>query len=231
MARDLALFAALEAEGDRAAPLALPTLRLYAWHPWTVSLGNAQDPRRALDLERVSALGYAWVKRPTGGRAVFHAEEITYAVAAPLSGPFAGGLVQTHRAIAGALARFYRALGLETALSRAAGSRALDPRAPSPCFMAPGLAELEIAGRKLAGSAQRRGRRAFLQHGSLPLSAAHVQISELLPLDSAGRRRVHDDLARRSVSLGELLGRLPPREDLHAMLAEAFRAELDLQWC
>lgn len=226
MARDLALFTALE-DG---APAALPTLRLYAWQPWAVSLGSHQDPARALDLAALAARGYDWVRRPTGGRAVLHADEITYALAAPLAGPFAEGLSTTHRRIAGALARFYRGLGLDVQLTRPAPPAALDPRSPAPCFAAPGLAELEWAGRKLAGSAQRRGRRAFLQHGSLPLGPAHLELAQLLPLDPAARLRYQEGLAAQAVSLGELLPALPPRERLESALAAAFAEEFAVTW-
>jgi lipoate-protein ligase A len=226
MRRDEALFAALEAE----TPGALPTLRLYAWQPWAVSLGSHQDPARALDLAALAARGYDWVRRPTGGRAVLHADEITYCLASPLAGPFAGSLASTHRAIAGALARFYRGLGLAVGLTRPAPGAALDPRSPAPCFAAPGLAELEVAGRKLAGSAQRRGRRAFLQHGSLPLGPAHLELALLLPLDPERRLRYQEALAAQSVCLGELLPALPPRAALEAALAAAFAAEFAVDW-
>jgi lipoate-protein ligase A len=226
MEADHELFAALE--DGRAG--ALPTLRLYGWRPWTVSLGQGQDPARALDLAALAARGYGWIKRPTGGRAVFHAEEITYAVAAPLTGPFADGVAASHRALALALARFYRGLGLAVELTRPAGRSALDPRRPEPCFLAPGLAELAVGGRKLAGSAQRRGRRAFLQHGSLPLSPRHLELADFLPLPAGQRERQRERLAARSVSLGELIDPLPARSVLMAALAAAFAAELDLEW-
>ncbi|MBM4116322.1 octanoyltransferase [bacterium] len=226
MARDLALFEALEA-GEPGAP---PTLRLYAWRPWAVSLGSHQEPARALDLAALAARGYDWVRRPTGGRAVLPADENTYALAAPLAGPFAAGLASTHRRIAAALARFYRGLGLSVALTRPAPPALLDPRSPAPCFAAPGLAELAVAGRKLAGSAQRRGRRAFLQHGSLPLGPAHLELALLLPLDPAARLRYQEGLAAQTVSLGELLPALPPRESLEAALAAAFAEEFAVVW-
>jgi lipoate-protein ligase A len=236
MRRDAQLWAALEdprAAGPPEAPQAdrrLPTLRLYAWAPWTVSLGNAQDPAAVLDLAALAERGYGWVKRPTGGRAVLHAEEITYAVAAPLSGPFRASLAASHRRIAQALARFYRAWGLEPSLTRPAGSGELDPRRPEPCFLAPGLAELEIDGRKLAGSAQRRGRRAFLQHGSLPLGDARLELADLLPLDGGQRRRVKESLAKRSACLADFLRPLPPRAELQGSLVAAFEAEFGLSW-
>lgn len=227
MTRDGALFAAAEAAaGGRVAPV----LRIYAWRPWAVSLGNHQDPERALDLDALAERGWDWVRRPTGGRAVLHADEITYALIAPLAGPFADSLSATHRRIAGALARFYRSLGLEVALTRPAPAAELDPRSPAPCFAAPGLAELESGGRKLAGSAQRRGRHAFLQHGSLPLGPAHLDLAEVLPAPPERRPALRRTLSRAAVSLGELLAELPPRRELELALAAGFAAEFDIAW-
>ncbi|MCB1161588.1 MAG: hypothetical protein R3C71_03735 [Candidatus Krumholzibacteriia bacterium] len=226
MARDLQLFEALETD----LPGAAPTLRLYGWQPWAVSLGLHQDPARSLDLDAVARRGWDWVRRPTGGRAVLHADEITYALTAPLAGPFASGLADTHRRVAGALRRFYHGLGVNAELTRPAPPAALDPRSPAPCFAAPGLAELEVEGRKLAGSAQRRGRRAFLQHGSLPLGNAHLDLALLLPLDPERRLRYQLGLAAQAVSLGELLPALPARESLESALADAFAAEFGIRW-
>jgi lipoate-protein ligase A len=195
-----------------------------------VSLGNAQSPEQSLDLAELSRRGYDWVRRPTGGRAVLHADEITYCLVARHEGPFADGLAATHRRIARALQRFYRSLGLEAELSRPAGGRELDPRSPAPCFLAPGLAELELDGRKLAGSAQRRGRHAFLQHGSLPLGPAHLDLAELLPLPPEARRRMKASLSRQSLSLAEALESPPSRQELIEGLVDAFQAELGMSW-
>ena len=89
MARDAALLADHRPGDD-------PILRLYRWEPAAVTYGYHQDPA-VFDQDRLAAAGYDLVRRPTGGRAVLHADEITSAVAAPLAGPFAGGLAETHR--------------------------------------------------------------------------------------------------------------------------------------
>ncbi len=224
MDRDLALFRELE-EGR-----GLPALRLYAWDPWTVSLGRHQKPEKALDLDAMDRRGIPWVIRPTGGRAVYHAAEITYCVAAPTEGSFAATLAGTHRSIAGALLRFYRGLGVEAELTRPAVSAELDPRSPAPCFVAPGLAEIELGGRKLAGSAQLRGQRAFLQHGSLPLEAAHLDLAGLIPGSEESQARARKILAEKSASLSDFLSPLPDRKALFGALAAAFAEEFAIDW-
>ena len=221
MRRDAALFAALEAE----TPGALPTLRLYAWQPWAVSLGSHQDPARALDLAALAARGYDWVRRPTGGRAVLHADEITYCLAAPLAGPFAAGLAATHRAHR--RRRWPASTGGWASPWPSRGRRppaALDPRSPAPCFAAPGLAELEL-GRPQAGRLGPAARPAGLPPARLAaaLGPAHLELALLLPLDPARRLRYQESPGRAVGLPGRVAARAAARaRTLEAALAAAF---------
>jgi len=224
MRRDFLLYQRREEEP------ASPALRVYGWEPWTVSLGRHQDPGASLDREEIARRGFGWVSRPTGGRAVFHARELTYCLVARQEPPFDGGLADTHQKIAGALLRFYRGLGLAPELTRPAPARELDPRSQAPCFVAPGLAEIELEGRKLAGSAQLRGRQAFLQHGSLPLGPEHLLLPALLPGSDELRARMTRSLASRSLCLEDCLPALPPRDELAGSLAAAFAGEFGISW-
>src|SRR4029077_19655318 len=88
MRRDAALLAAADARR-------MPVLRLFAFRPAGITLGYAQDPGRVLDVARCEADQVEWALRPTGGRAIFHAEEWTYALAAPLDDPRWGGSLAT----------------------------------------------------------------------------------------------------------------------------------------
>src|SRR5206468_2014463 len=97
-----------------------PVLRLFRFAPHGITLGASQLPERELDLERCSADGIAWAVRPTGGRAIFHAQEWTYALAAPLDDPEWGGSQgeaygRVSRLIVASLLR----LGLPVSLARA----------------------------------------------------------------------------------------------------------------
>jgi lipoate-protein ligase A len=154
-----------------------PVLRLYGWAPPSLSLGAHQPVETAADREWLRERGYDLVRRPTGGRAVLHADEVTYAVAAPLTGgpagPFEGqGIQEVYRRIAEGLHAGFLRLGIEAELVRGAARRDREAeRRPDPCFTSPSRYELLWDGRKIAGSAQRRLPGAFLQHGSLPLRA------------------------------------------------------------
>jgi lipoate-protein ligase A len=139
-------------------------VRIYRWAPPTVSFGRNEPALGLYDQDAAAAEGLAFVRRPTGGRAVLHADEVTYAVAVPV-GAF-GGLrdtyLQINRGLVGGLA------GVGLSVEMAGGIASLPPDA-GPCFQAPVTGEVMIGGRKLVGSAQVRMGRNLLQHGSVIL--------------------------------------------------------------
>ncbi|HUR95364.1 MAG TPA: hypothetical protein VMY76_12315 [Gemmatimonadales bacterium] len=138
-------------------------LRLYAWEP-CLSFGRHEPARRRYDADRIAFLGLCVVRRPTGGRAVWHSRELTYAVTAPSNG--FGSLRAAHTTIHLVLLDALRALG---AAAELAPARAAVPVDGGACFAAPSGGELVVAGRKVVGSAQLRSTGALLQHGSLLL--------------------------------------------------------------
>ncbi len=162
MAVDEALFGAIESGSEPR-----PVLRLYAWSPACLSLGYHQEFEAACDPAYLKSRGFSVVRRPTGGKAVLHDDELTYAVAAPITGEFSGGLKDTYSKIAEALAASISALGIAVELKQRA--RAVSPGGMAPCFLVPSEKEILAGGRKIIGSAQFRGKRAFLQHGAIPL--------------------------------------------------------------
>ena len=149
-------------------------LRFYGWEPWCLSLGRHQEaPDRLLGRSPEDLRpGVDAVRRPTGGRSVFHGPEITYAFACPArawGGPRA--VLQTvHRALGEGL----RSLGvpLDEAMDGGgpdSGSRKASRISAESCFRDPAPGELTVQGRKLVGSAQCRRRGSVLQHGSILL--------------------------------------------------------------
>lgn len=139
-------------------------VRFYAWVPHTISFGRNEPARGLYDLEAAQQERLLFVRRPTGGRAVFHAHEITYSVAAPLRA--FDGVRAVYQRIHGGLVRGLRTLGLEVDL---AGDGDATPVDAGPCFQLPAAGEVMLGGRKLVGSAQARVGHAFLQHGSVIL--------------------------------------------------------------
>jgi lipoate-protein ligase A len=139
-------------------------VRIYGWAPPTVSFGRNEPALGFYDKDAAAAEGLAFVRRPTGGRAVLHADEVTYAVAVPV-GAF-GGLRDTYLQINRGLVEGLAGVGLQVEVAE--GMASLPPDA-GPCFQAPVSGEVMSGGRKLVGSAQVRMGRNLLQHGSVIL--------------------------------------------------------------
>jgi lipoate-protein ligase A len=199
MAVDSAL---LESVGRGSSP---PTLRAYTWRPYAVSVGRGQRRTLRLDPDRCRAAGVDVVVRPSGGRAVLHGADVTYAAVLPVEGEAAtSGIAETYRRIAAILSTALSSLGVETDLadSRAVGG----PGSALPCFTSAARDEILYRGRKLVGSAQRRTRTAVLQHGAILAGGAQGDMASLLA-DQDGAPRVRRSLAERTVTLEEILGR------------------------
>lgn len=186
------------------------TLRLYRWDPPCLSLGAHEPALRRYDRARIAALGMDVVRRPTGGRAVWHDAELTYALAAPQAvlGGLRDAYLTIHRLLADAVIR----LGAAATLAPAASAPPLDTGA---CFASPVGGEVTVGGRKVVGSAQVRQETALLQHGSLLLGADQQRVARVTRgLAPAGAE----------AALEELLGRPVPFEEAAQAVTAAARA-------
>jgi lipoate-protein ligase A len=198
--------------------VAPPTLRFFSWQPATISLGYGQVLDHRIDVAAAAALGIGLVRRPTGGSAILHEGpelELTYSVAAR-TGDFegAGELLETYRWIGAALAAGINRLGAAVEMVPVQPS---DPTAmPTFCFARTGSYELEVAGLKVVGSAQRRQGSGFLQHGAVMLGAAPDRLRRVFPTE-------RDPLAGMT-TLEAVLGRRPAFDETMTALAEGFRA-------
>jgi len=215
MARDVAI---LEAVSEGESP---PTLRLYGWAPPCLTLGRHQGIEAA-DFDFCSREGIDVVRRPTGGRALLHQLELTYAVVAPLgSGALPRGVQDAYRSICGALVLAMQTLGVDAELTGGEVNLHLpSPRSAVPCFEAPAGGEVVVGGRKLIGSAMRAHGSVILQHGTI-----------LLDWDGrlqAGSMGLADDTSLRPqiTTLRDELDREPMRTDLEQTLVEAVSTEL-----
>jgi lipoate-protein ligase A len=161
-----------------AAGQALPTLRFYAWEPPCLSLGRAQKASD-VDSAALEAAGFGLVRRPTGGKAILHIDELTYSVVAPQAEPrLAGGILESYRRLSTGLVRGLERLNVPEIV---ADQRAARDRPAGPvCFEVPSDYEITVGGRKLVGSAQMRAQGAVLQHGALPLYGDIARICPLL---------------------------------------------------
>jgi lipoyl(octanoyl) transferase len=204
MRRDEALLAGAEAGAE-------PVLRLSGFRPPGITLGHGQDPARELDLGKCARDGVPWAVRPTGGRAIYHDEEWTYALAAAIADPAWGGtLAGAYDRMARVLVTALNALGVPAALAAGGGNPLPGPpgrgAAAAPCFASTARHEVTLGGRKLVGSAQRRTARALLQQGSVLIGEGHVRLADYLRLDPGAREPVRRALARAATVAGPWLG-------------------------
>src|SRR5512140_2642825 len=208
----------------------LPTLRLYAWTPACLSLGHAQ-PFADVDVARLQRRGWDVVRRPTGGRAILHTDELTYSVMAPTDEPrLAGSVLESYNRLACALLYAIRALGLD-ACSQPLGAEmhvgapaGLKPNSANPvCFEVPSAYEITVDGKKLIGSAQARRKEGILQHGSLPLTGDLTRICQALVFpDEAARAEASNRLLARATTVESALGRAPDWETAAQAFVRAF---------
>jgi len=209
-----------------------PVLRLYQWDRPTLTLGRHQEVEGdGIDLVACGRRGVAVVRRPTGGRAVFHGPGLTYAIVAPLPHPGAT-VVACYRWAIQPLIEALARLGLEAAELGRTRVATGEARLRAACYAAPSAGEVALAGRKWIGSAQRRLRRCFLQHGAIPFTHDTAPLAGCLRFpDEATRARWMDALARRTADpTGPLAGRSP--DDLATAIADGYRRHHDLPpWC
>lgn len=184
-----------------------PTLRLYAWNPPCLSLGYAQ-PISDVDLDRLKAFGWDLVRRPTGGRAILHSDELTYAIIAKDDNPhLAGGVLRSYRHLSKGLVHALTLLGLDVEIQPEIPLNHEDRTNPV-CFQVPSAFEITAQMKKLIGSAQVRRRGCVLQHGSLPLSGDIAMICQVLRFeDEETRALVSERVRARATSIETLLSK------------------------
>lgn len=205
MALDVALMRRARETGEA-------VLRVYGWSQPTLSLGRNQPARGQYDEARAARDGIAIVRRPTGGRALLHWREVTYAVAAPA--PEGGSLRESYARINGLLLDGLRRLGVDAELARPTAGAAVPSLAP--CFEEPAAGEITAGGRKLVGSAQWRDDGALLQHGSVLVDDDQPLVTALTKAPVAP--------APPPATLRELLGRAPALDEAGRALFDAVRA-------
>ena len=185
-----------------------------------------------VDRARCQARGWQVVRRPSGGGALLHAEELTYCLLLPPQHPLQQGDILTsyarlRRGLVAGLAR----LGVvadEAVAATTGGRRNFE----AICYLQPAAQEVSVAGRKLIGSAQLRRRGVLLQHGSLPLGADITAIADGLVYEQEAERvAAKGQLRRGACSLGELLGAACPSwEGAARALAAGFAEAFGIRW-
>jgi lipoate-protein ligase A len=211
----------------------LPTLRLYAWEPACLSLGYAQ-PVEDVDQAALAAHGWELVRRPTGGRAILHIDELTYSVTGPQDEPrLAGSVLESYRNLSEALLQALIRLGVNAQAMPKIPPALRQPgvtRTNPVCFEVPSNYEITINGKKLIGSAQARRKEGVLQHGSLPLFGDLRRITEVLAFpDESARQQAAERLAQRAATVEQVLGAGLTWEQTAQAFIAAFQETLNLE--
>jgi lipoyl(octanoyl) transferase len=209
------------------AGLSLPTLRLYAWYPACLSLGYAQSVSD-VDLSALSSLGWNLVRRPTGGRAILHTDEITYSVIGQSSEPrLEGSIMESYHRLSQAL---LHALAILNVPAVAKESTEIASKQPNPvCFEVPSHYEITVNGKKLLGSAQARRRTGVLQHGALPLHGDLTRITRALKFkDEVSRQATADRLLIRATTVESVVFEQIPWDQAANALIQGFEEKLNL---
>jgi len=207
MARDRAIQLAVE---DGGSP---PTLRLYQWDRPTLTLGRFQ-PDTDIDASAARQLGIDVVRRFTGGRAVLHDDELTYAVIARTADGIPRGVAASYRHLCAALAEAYRRIGVAASLT--AHDRVHAPSAA--CYLAASRADLSLDAMKLAGSAQVWHGQTVLQHGSFTITRSVDQEARLFGMS----REQAALFAERTATIHSATGQRPDPDSLVGPVAASF---------
>ncbi len=211
--------------------IAPPTLRLYGWDPVCLSLGYAQRIR-GVDFDGLAAAGWDLVRRPTGGSAILHTDELTYSVSVPLDHPLArGDVVESYRRISRALLAALRSLGLSPRADRRADRDEMSRFNGPVCFETPSHYEITAGGRKLIGSAQVRRKAGVLQHGTLPLYGDVARICDALVYpDRRSREQARVQVRSRATTLQAALGETVSWRQAADAFVQGFAAAFDIDF-
>ena len=202
-----------------------PILRVFAWKPYCISLGYNQN---ILDInsDKCREEGIDIVRRPTGGRAILHAEELTYSVVLHSGGK---GVHEIYKEISMALLRGLQLLGakVDFAKSQPDFGNLYKSKSSIPCFTSSARHEIEFEGKKLVGSAQRRYDDIVLQHGSILIGDYHKRLPEFLSngLDERIKDTIRKEIDAKTATLNQILSRAISFEEAAQSIKSGFESE------
>ncbi|MVO98581.1 lipoate--protein ligase family protein [Paenibacillus lutrae] len=206
-----------------------PTVRFYGWEPAALSIGYFQKAQKEIDLARVAEKGFGFVRRPTGGRAVLHDEELTYSIIVAENYPgIPTSVTEAYRVLSEGLLRGFRKLGLAAEMVNLATEeekKKYESMGSAACFDSPSWYELVVEGRKVAGSAQVRQKNVVLQHGSILLELDPDQLFDLLIFSNERiAERMKNSFIQKAVAINDLCRRAGLEPVLLSDVVQAFRA-------
>ena len=208
----------------------VPVLRVFGWNPYCISLGYNQNPE---DINSVycAEQGIDIVRRPTGGRAILHAEELTYSVILESNGK---GIHEIYKEISLALLRGLRLLGANVEFSKTQPDflNLYKTKSSIPCFTSSARYEIEYDSKKLVGSAQRRYDDIVLQHGSILIGDFHKKLPDYLNenLDRRIKELIKKDIEAKTITLNNILSREVTFEEAVHFIKIGFEKEYNIKF-
>ncbi len=207
-----------------------PTLRLYSWHPYCLSIGHAQSISE-VNTKFLIKKGWEMVRRPTGGRAILHADELTYSINAPIDDPhIQGGVIESYRHLSHCLLRALEFIGIKTYSKPKVEEERHLSKNPV-CFQYPSDYEITFQGKKLIGSAQARKINGLLQHGAIPLFGDISRIISALNYKTDEEKiRAKRNLLMRATTLQAIMGHMISWKELVDAIVHSFEETLNIHF-
>lgn len=182
--------------------------RLYRWEPYAISLGANQNEDE-INLAKCKADNIDLVKRPTGGRAILHAEELTYSLIAPLSLGLSAREIYNKVSVtlSVALANYNSKLSsVELENLQPNFKQLLNNPSGALCFASTAKSEVKFEGKKMIGSAQRKMNNTILQHGSILVGKKHTELPNYL-LDKTNIKELKKELSIKTIEIETIIGK------------------------
>ncbi len=207
--------------------------RLYQWSPFAISLG-ANQKFEDINLEKTEADNIDVVKRPTGGRAILHAEEITYSVAMPVNEIFSAREIYTKISLAlvSGLKNYSEMLSeVELENIQPNFPQLLNQPSGVMCFASTAKSEVKFEGKKLIGSAQRKVGGVILQHGSILCGNYHKRLTNYLAnCDGNALNSLADELNNKTIEIETITNEKTDYSKLSKSLIEGFQNEFKIEF-
>ena len=188
-----------------------PTVRFFAWKPPAISIGYFQGLTEEVDLDACKTHGVEYVRRITGGGAVFHDAELTYSIIVPESHPqIPKNIMESYGRICGAVIKGLGDLGIESKYVP--------------------INDIIACGKKISGNAQTRKARTVLQHGTI---LTDVDVDKMFSLLKVPNEKIKDkliaDVKQRVTSVRHILEREMPFEEISQAMKVGFEEEFDVE--
>jgi lipoyl(octanoyl) transferase len=211
-----------------------PTVRFYTWNPATLSIGYFQKVAKEINMEALRERGLGFVRRPTGGRAVLHDQELTYSVVISESHPkMPSSVTEAYKVISMGLLHGFQRLGLHAEMVSLATEEEKEKYSSpgsSACFDSPSWYELVVEGKKVAGSAQTRQKGVILQHGSILLEMDVELLFSLLNFPSERvKQRMMESFRQKAVTINEVSPRPIGLQEAVEAFRDGFASGLEVE--